>query len=313
MKQGQFQYRYHWLLGLDEYYQWSEVYHEKYQIFLKALYHDNWYRKRDVLLEFILKSDRITNYADARYWVNVLLREHLDINEVKPEFIVGMVHNYMGNEPFLNRLKQFVYSYLPEEQSEWSDNVAINIPDIGDFLSRGQIKSKLWLITELAKVVDGPLGSVVFYGGWHNFIAHMIMEQFETHHVTTIDLDEDCQRRLGYMYGNEMEAGKFEAVTGDVTHIQWNDNSTFVLDGITRAANIVINTSCEHMDNTWFENLPAGTFVLLQQNDYFSNPQHINCCNDLDDVIHKYPMQNIFYSGELDTDLYKRFMLIGIK
>ena len=67
------------------------------------------------------------------------------------------------------------------------------------------------------------------------------------------------------------------------------------------------------MDNTWFEDLPDGTFVILHQNDYFDNPQHSNCCKDVEDVKSKYPMQSIFYEGELDTHLYNRFMLIGIK
>ena len=77
--------------------------------------------------------------------------------------------------------------------------------------------------------------------------------------------------------------------------------------------NCVINTSCEHMDNTWYENLPTGTFVVLHQNDYFSNEQHVNCCKDIEDVKSKYPMTEIYYEGELDTNLYNRFMLIGIK
>ena len=77
--------------------------------------------------------------------------------------------------------------------------------------------------------------------------------------------------------------------------------------------NMVVNTSCEHMDNTWFENLPIGTFVVLQTNDYFENVQHSNCCKDLNDAMTKYPMQSVMYQGELDTQLYNRFMLIGIK
>ena len=76
---------------------------------------------------------------------------------------------------------------------------------------------------------------------------------------------------------------------------------------------MVVNTSCEHMNNTWYENLPEGTFVALQTNNYFENPQHSNCCNDINDAKSKYPMQSVMYEGELDTQLYNRFMLIGIK
>ena len=34
---------------------------------------------------------------------------------------------------------------------------------------------------------------------------------------------------------------------------------------------------------------------------------------DLEAAKEKYPMQSIMYEGELDTHLYNRFMLIGIK
>jgi hypothetical protein len=67
------------------------------------------------------------------------------------------------------------------------------------------------------------------------------------------------------------------------------------------------------MNNEWFENIPTGKLVILQTNDYFDNPQHSNCCKDLEDAKAKYPMQDILYIGELDTQLYNRFMIIGIK
>ena len=63
--------------------------------------------------------------------------------------------------------------------------------DMND-LSRGQVKSKLWLVSELAKVVDGPIGNVVFYGGWYNFIAHMLFAQFDVSKIWSLDLDSKC-------------------------------------------------------------------------------------------------------------------------
>jgi hypothetical protein len=105
---------------------------------------------------------------------------------------------------------------------------------------------------------------------------------------------------------------------GKVEHIKNLDIEEFAKDEQISALShkeihCVINTSCEHMDNTWFENLPTGTFVVLHQNDYFDNPQHVNCCKDIEDVKRKYPMQEIYYEGSLDTFLYNRFMLIGVK
>jgi hypothetical protein len=76
---------------------------------------------------------------------------------------------------------------------------------------------------------------------------------------------------------------------------------------------LIINTSCEHMNEDWYNNIPTGTVVCLQTNDYFENEQHSNCCRDLADAIDKYPMTEIYYSGEIDTQLYNRFMIIGEK
>ena len=48
MKQADFQKEYHWLIGLREYFD-AIGEGDRYEVLFKALYHDNWYRKRDVL------------------------------------------------------------------------------------------------------------------------------------------------------------------------------------------------------------------------------------------------------------------------
>ena len=119
------------------------------------------------------------------------------------------------------------------------------------------------------------------------------------------------------LYQKEVNQGRFIPVTQDVTKIKWNEKTMTYTNHLKQETeeqvNMVVNTSCEHMDLTWYNNLPKGTFVVLQTNDYFTNPQHSNCCKDLEEAKSKYPMQSIMYEGELDTDLYNRFMLIGIK
>ena len=65
------------------------------------------------------------------------------------------------------------------------------------------------------------------------------------------------------------------------------------------------------MTDDWFYNLPSDMMVCLQTNDYFSNEQHINCVESVDDALEKYQFSRVYYSGELDTQLYKRFMIIG--
>ena len=67
------------------------------------------------------------------------------------------------------------------------------------------------------------------------------------------------------------------------------------------------------MDNEWHQRIPDGIPVVLQTNDYFSNEQHVNCCENLQAAIDKYPMSETFYTGEITTANYKRFMIIGKK
>ena len=326
MKLSEFKEQYHWMNGLSEYFdfngqagRWENVH--------KALYHDNWYRKRDVMID--LANMPNSNPAHVKAWMNVLLHEQLDDVEIKPQLVATLFRKYMFEDPFLVNICKFI--------NYWADgDKAAEMPDMNDFLSRGQVKSKLWLVSELAKVVDGPIGNVVFYGGWYNFIAHMLFAQFDVSKIWSLDLDQNVIEPSKRLYPNEVKEERFTPITTDVSKVRWNDKNMLTYSADLEAkhkeagkllpqdiydnsfidrgkVHLVINTSCEHMDNSWYENLPVGTFVLLHQNDYFSNEQHVNCCKDVEDVKKKYPMQSILYEGELDTHLYNRFMLIGIK
>lgn len=338
MKHSEFTSKFHWMNGLSEYYRFTGQ-EERFEPVFKALYHNNYYRKRDIIYN-IMNGDYygIESVPDdiKRAWLNMLLHEHMEDVEVKTELITSMIST-VANDPFVDRIAKFIdyFTFLNESY----------LPDLGDFLSRGQVKSKMWLVTELSQIVEGSLGNVVCYGGWYNFLAHFIFSQFKVKKLFTIDLDGAVVDPSNILYTQEVMENRFFPIEADVNEIIWKDKDAYYvckdrlkevtenwadhpkMDEIKQhnltpkdmsrqkldKIDVVINTSCEHMDNTWFENLPDGTFVVLHQNDYFSNPQHSNCCKDLDDVKSKYPMQSIYYEGELDTNLYNRFMLIGVK
>jgi hypothetical protein len=391
MKQEDFQKEFHWFVGLKEYFD-AVGEGEKFDVLYKAIFHNNYYRKRDILTEIIVMGQ--SNPQHVKSWMNLLMHENLEDIEIKPQMVVTLLRKYMKEDPLLVGLAKFI--------DHWSgaDGEAANMPDINDFLSRGQVKSKIWIMRELNKIVDGSLGNIVFYGGWYNFIAHFLFQNFEVGDVYSIDLNEDTVEPSRRLYDREYRHSQFHPIAYDVNKIKWDGKKMLycdfdrreeqvadwmskqdekyandieakqdeIMQGYTskekiredifkhkEAAfdnfgwrniihatnkeefidndknlqdnekielkskfkdtqiNTVINTSCEHMDNTWYENLPMGTFVILHQNDYFENEQHSNCCKDLEEVKSKYPMSEIYYEGELDTNLYNRFMLIGIK
>lgn len=326
MKQSDFEKEYHWLYGLDEYYSFTGQ-TESWEVMRKALMNSNYYRIRDVVLKLMEPEYKIPEYLVRRGCLNVLFRNEMEDVVIKPQMVSNLIDRYMKDDQFITAITRFINFW----GGEGDGAEAAVMPDLNDFLSRGQVKSKLWLVTELAKILDGPIGNVVFYGGWYNFAAFFLYSQFEVDKIYSIDLDEDIIEPCKRLYPQELEQNRFIPLTFDVNKLQWNGKT---LSYVNRDAqtpplrndelddlavlhidkiNMVVNTSCEHMDNNWFEKLPAGTFVVLQTNDYFENEQHSNCCKDLEDAKAKYPMQNVFYAGELDTQLYNRFMLIGIK
>ena len=75
----------------------------------------------------------------------------------------------------------------------------------------------------------------------------------------------------------------------------------------------VINTSCEHMDNNWFESADSNQLIIMQSNDSPDFDGHINTCNDIEHFKAKYPMSRIHFVGELKTPAYTRYMQIGYR
>ena len=61
----------------------------------------------------------------------------------------------------------------------------------------------------------------------------------------------------------------------------------------------------------WLALLPRGARVMLQSNDYFSEPTHINCVPSLEAFIEQARLSTLDFSGSLKMKKYTRFMLIG--
>jgi hypothetical protein len=79
------------------------------------------------------------------------------------------------------------------------------------------------------------------------------------------------------------------------------------------APDLVINTSCEHIEDLpkWLSLLPKGCRVLLQSNNYTSEPTHINCVKSVDELAQQAQLSELSYAGALQLPKYTRFMLIG--
>ena len=191
-----------------------------------------------------------------------------------------------------------------------------------DCFSRGQLESKLWLVKELGKLkVD--LGTVFLCAGWYATLATMLFESgIRINKIRSFDIDDSC-RSIAETFNSPWvkQDWKFKTITQDINEINFSMHTYNVkrADGskceLSDSPDTIINTSCEHIENfsKWYDLIPIGKLVVLQNNNFFEVDEHVNCVNDLDDFASQSPLTEILYDNELKLPKYTRFMRIGYK
>jgi hypothetical protein len=172
-----------------------------------------------------------------------------------------------------------------------------------DAFWKGQISSKEWLIEQLRPHVFLTPVSIDIHGGWIGTLASMLFQSgIPIKNIRSVDLDPDCQATATMMNKQEEIAGKFCAVTANMCEIRSD-------------ADIVINTSCEHITqddyDLWLSGLPHNSLIVLQSNNY-DIPEHIRTADSLEHFKEQSQL-NVLWEGELENDLYTRYMIIGSK
>ena len=169
-----------------------------------------------------------------------------------------------------------------------------------DAFWKGQIKSKEWLIDNLRPLVS-KYSSVDIYGGWVGVLASMLFQSsIPIRSIRNIDIDPECENISRTMNKGEELVGKFFAVTADMCDIPSD-------------ADVVINTSCEHITqdqyNIWLKGISNNSLLVLQGNNYKID-EHVRISKDLKDFETQCGI-DIIWSGELELPLYTRYMVIG--
>lgn len=175
--------------------------------------------------------------------------------------------------------------------------------DLGNAFNHKQVACKLWARQSLFETLGGKFSRVVILGGWYGILAAMFFDdpRFEIEAIDSFDIDPDVGAVAETL--NSAWNDRFRALTADMYDLAYPD----------LGADLVINTSCEHIADlpAWLSLLPKGTRVLLQSNDYFSEPTHVNCVASLDAFIAQASLETIAFAGALPMKKYTRFMLIG--
>jgi hypothetical protein len=170
-----------------------------------------------------------------------------------------------------------------------------------DSFWQGQIKSKEWLIENLRKNINKVV-SVDIHGGWNGVLASMLFQSdIYITNIRSVDIDPSCESIATMMNKKEEMAGRFRAVTADMCAIRSD-------------ADVIINTSCEHITqdhyDLWLSGMTYNSLIVLQSNNY-NIPEHIRIADNLEEFKQQCGDIDILWAGELELPLYTRFMVIG--
>lgn len=165
----------------------------------------------------------------------------------------------------------------------------------------GQLKSKEWLIKNLRHRLHTPV-SIDIHGGWVGVLASMLFQsEITIKHIRSIDIDPSCESIATMMNKGEEIVGKFRAVTADMCSMRSD-------------ADVIINTSCEHITqdqfDLWKSGMPSNSLLVLQSNNY-NIPEHVRTASTLEDFKKQCDLRKVIWAGEMDLPLYKRFMIMG--
>ena len=175
--------------------------------------------------------------------------------------------------------------------------------DLLDSYSPNQFKTKERLIGHIRdlNVVDDK-SEITILGGWYGSI--LIPAFKEAKRISLIDLDKQvvsiAKQRLFKHYEN------LDFITSDVF-----DKNRY---GRIRYANLIINTSCEHMKP--MKELEAlqesNAYFAFTSNNMLSIEGHINCVYDLNDFEKQMPDNaKVLVRDSITDERGTRFMLIG--
>ena len=169
-----------------------------------------------------------------------------------------------------------------------------------DAFWQGQLKSKEWLITNLRKNVKKVV-SIDIHGGWVGVLASMLFQSdIYVTKIRSVDIDPACESIANMMNKKEEMAGAFRAVTADMCEIRSD-------------ADVIINTSCEHITqdqfDLWKSGMPHNSLLVLQSNNY-NIPEHVRTATDLEEFKQQCNVE-VIWAGELVLPLYTRYMIIG--
>ena len=167
------------------------------------------------------------------------------------------------------------------------------------------IKSKVWLLSELARIAP-KVGTVYVLGSWYGNLGVLLALDPMIQYKQLINVETDQKfLQVSKRIHDRLGMSNTKYMLKDANNLDYRQLGR---DGV------VINTSLTDMSGqAWFDNIPAGTLVVLQSRD--NDPG--NAAHSTQDIIDRFPLSEVIYDGELKLQdpetAYTRYMVIGVK
>ena len=193
-----------------------------------------------------------------------------------------------------------------EQLLDWTEGIRKN-PDMLNAFWPSQIKSKIWLTDWVRRYLPSA-HKIVIFGAWYGLLADMLDIRLKDTKILCNDIDKDAMLWCSRRYATH--TGRLEEFTYE-----------------TRV-DLVINTVTEHLTqdiyDKWYDNIPKGTYFVIQGNNDFKEPDHVRACSSLTEFNEINKVENTLHSGSMSYEgpwnevdnrptYYERYMTIGFK
>ena len=173
------------------------------------------------------------------------------------------------------------------------------VKDFAKSFSENQVMAKSWLVEHLAMSPAASIKNkrITILGSWYGTVLVPLLRYYlkDISSITLIDYDKEAMKIAKWMH---------EDIITEVKDISFDIKKV--------EADIIINTSCEHM---WqMKDIEMNGLCAFQSNDFTQEDAHVNCVFSLEEFREQTGITDIHYEGERPFDDYndcKRFMLIG--
>ena len=268
-------------------------------------------------------ADRLDEYVDI-YGILTVIMQQLVMSKFNMVESVRVIEALSGetaancvlpeNLNNFTLLVEVISQYFPEANQELHNlvNAIVAAPDgrWEDALSRNQIKSKVWLLEKLFETsryrnttITKGIHEAVLPGGWFGMLPYLANLKYkkQVKNIKFLNVELDSQTVSPSKELNS-DPKLFNTIIGDIRDFKFINKNA-----------ILIDTIVEHFDDhgSWISSLPIGTMCVLQGNDMFDEPDHVNCHESLEEFVSCCGLSKIFYQGELTLPNCNRYMVIG--